>query len=83
MEPTNWALNAAQINHDIQLANEHLPAELQVPMYRQFGTTSPLEDLKRGAGHFVSRLTWLLLAKTTLSKKCSARTGFTNRAPSL
>mmetsp|Transcript_1706 Transcript_1706/g.4949 ORF Transcript_1706/g.4949 Transcript_1706/m.4949 type:complete len:1096 (+) Transcript_1706:257-3544(+) len=30
MEPTNWALNAAQINHDIQLANEHLPAELQV-----------------------------------------------------
>ena len=34
MEPTNWALNAAQINHDIRLANELLPSELQVPVGR-------------------------------------------------
>lgn len=64
MEPTNWALNAAQINHDIQLANEHLPTELQVPMYTQLGTTSPLEDPQTWQRPLVSQLTLLLLAKT-------------------
>ncbi len=31
MEPTDWAFNAAQINQDIGLANDHLPPDLQVP----------------------------------------------------
>lgn len=30
MDNVDWAMNAAQINRDIRLANEHLPPEMQV-----------------------------------------------------
>ncbi len=30
MDMVDWAANAAQINADIRLANEHLPPEMQV-----------------------------------------------------
>lgn len=30
MDTVDWAVNAAQINADIRLANEHLPPEMQV-----------------------------------------------------
>lgn len=40
MDSVDWAMNAAQINRDIRLANEHLPPSMQV---RNAGCTQQME----------------------------------------
>jgi hypothetical protein len=59
MDSVDWAMNAAQINRDIRLANEHLPPGMQVRpniyvvvvAQRAVCTSSPLMDTPDGSTH--------------------------------
>lgn len=42
MDSVDWAMNAAQINRDIRLANEHLPPGMQV-RNKQLGLATPAD----------------------------------------
>ena len=73
MEPTDWAFNAAQINQDIGLANEHLPPDLQVPEYVKTGGSCGCHTLQP----------LLRLTTAELSIASPACVGFSNRIASV